>query len=118
MTVITEKRLKDRLIMEPSFNIHYKGSPCRVVDISSSGLGITFIGGEDWPEKLTLKYALSSETGKVGLIKCRTIWETSMDFYKARNEEIVRRRGLQFVDPESGSVEELKRYLKEIAGAN
>ena len=119
MTAITEKRMKNRLTMESSFNIHHKGSPCRVVDISSTGLGVTFIGGEDWPEKLTLEYSLgSSDSGKVGLVTCRTVWETSMDFYKARNEETVRRRGLQFVDPDSGDVEELNRYLKEIAQTN
>jgi hypothetical protein len=118
MTAITEKRIKNRLIMESSFNIHHKGSPCRVVDISSTGLGVTFIGGEDWPEKLTLEYSLGSEKGRMGLVTCRTVWETSMGFYKAPKEETVRRRGLAFVDPDSRDVEELNRYLKEIARTN
>ena len=118
MAGVTEKRSENRLIMESSFNIHHEGTPCRVVDISSSGLGVTFLGGEDWPETLTLKYYLGSEADRMGMVKCRTMWETSMDFYKARNEEIVRRRGLRFVDPDSGNVEELGRYLKKIAEGN
>jgi hypothetical protein len=118
MNAITEKRMKNRITVESSFNVHHKGSPCRVVDVSRSGLGVTFIGGEDWPEKLTLEYSLGSHSGRVGMVTCRTVWETSMDFYKARNEEIVRRRGLQFVDPHSSDVEELNRYLKEIAETN
>lgn len=104
--------------MESSFNIHHKGNPCRVVDISPSGLGVTFMGGEDWPEKLTLEFKVGSEAGRMGLVQCRTIWEASMDFYKARNEEIVRRRGLQFVDPDSSDVEDLNRYLREIGESN
>lgn len=118
MAVIAEKRMRNRLTMESSFNVFHKGSPCRVADISSSGLGVTFIGGEDWPEKLTLEYSLGSVNGRMGLVTCRTVWETGMDFYKTRNEEIVRRRGLQFVDPDSGDVEELNRYLKKIAETN
>jgi hypothetical protein len=118
MTVIAEKRLRNRLTLESSFNVFHKGSPCRVADISPSGLGVTFIGGEDWPENLTLEYSLGSADGRMGLVTCRTVWETSMDFYKARNEEIVRRRGLQFVDPDSSDVEELNRHLKNIAEIN
>ena len=101
--------------MDDSFNIQHKGNQCRVVDISGTGLGVTFIGGEDWPKNLILEYSLSSEAKQVRSIKCRTVWESSMDFYKARSEEKVRRRGLEFIEPGSGEVAELRDYLTRIA---
>ena len=115
MVATTEKRLKNRLTMESSFNIHHKGNQCRVVDISGTGLGVTFIGGENWPKNLTLEYSLSSEAEQIKSIKCRTVWESSMDFYKARSEEKVRRRGLEFIEPGSGEVAELCDHLTKIA---
>ena len=115
MAAIAEKRRQSRLIMDDSFNIHHKGNRCRVVDISGTGLGVTFIGGEDWPKNLTLEYSLSSEAEQVKSIKCRTVWESSMDFYKARSEEKVRRRGLEFMEPGSGEVAELRDHLTKIA---
>lgn len=118
MPVNFEKRLKARVTMEDSFNIHHNGDPCRVVDISLSGLGVTFLGGKDWPEELTLEYSLDPEFERSGLVKCRTVWESSMDFYKPRKEEIVRRRGLEFMEPGSEDIKELHSFLKNLAEAD
>lgn len=85
------------------------------MDISESGLGVTYISGEDWPAKLTLEYFLESGTDSAGLVKCRTVWETSMNFFKGRNDEIVRRRGLEFLEPRSRDVEQLYQHLKQMA---
>ena len=101
MSAGADKRSEKRLTMEDSFTIHHEGSACRVVDISGSGLGVTYIGGENWPGKLTLEFSLDEESGRVRKLKCRTVWESSMDFYKVSSEEIVRRRGLAFTDPAS-----------------
>ena len=114
MTAKAEKRRQSRLTMYDSFTIHHRGSSCRVVDVSLSGLGVTFIGGEDWPEDLTLEFSLSPDSERMKSVKCRTVWERSMDFYKARNDEKVRRRGLKFMEPGSGEVEELFQHLEKI----
>ena len=115
MAAIDEKRRQGRITMDDSFNIRHKGNQCRVVDISGTGLGVTFIGGEDWPKNLTLDYSLTPEAKQVKSIKCRTVWESSMDFFKARSDEKVRRRGLEFIEPGSGEVAELHDHLRKIA---
>ena len=89
-----------------------------MVDFSSTGLGITYIGGESWPEKITFEYSLKPEEGQMRSIKCRTIWESSMDFYKARTDEKVIRRGLEFLEPDSGAVAELHSHLKKLTELN
>ena len=118
MVEIAEKRVINRLTMEDSFNVNHKGNLCRVVDISLTGLGVTYIGGEDWPENLTLEYSLDQEQGRTRFIKCRTVWESTMEFYKARSEEVVKRRGLEFTEPDSGDVEELLHHLEKITEVN
>ena len=118
MSAAAEKRTQKRLILESPFSVHRGEDRCRVVDISETGLGVTYISDENWPENITLEYSLDPRQEKKAL-QCRTIWETSMDFYKTRSDEIVRRRGLMFVDPDSGEVRELNRHLKKIKeGAN
>ena len=118
MAAITEKRIQSRYVLDDSFTIHHKGSPCRVVDISETGLGISYIGGEDWPEKIVLEYSLARESGRKRFIKCRTVWESSMVFYKTRGEAVVRRRGLKFLESGSGDVGDLDRHLKSKADMN
>jgi hypothetical protein len=118
MAAIAEKRLKRRYLPDGSFTIHHGAKPCRVVDISITGLGISYIGGEDWPEHITLEYSLASDSGRKRLVKCRTAWESSMDFYKIRSEESVRRRGLEFIEPGLADVVELYRHLKSMAVEN
>jgi hypothetical protein len=115
MGSLADKRTQKRLIVEDSFTVHRGDDPCRVVDISESGLGVTYISEENWPEKITLAYTLDPKKGERKVFKCRTIWESSMDFYKTRSDETVRRRGLIFVDPASGEVKELNRHLMEMA---
>jgi hypothetical protein len=118
MAAIAEKRLKRRYLPDGSFTIHHGAKPCRVVDISITGLGISYIGGEDWPEHITLEYSLASDSGRKRLVKCRTACESSMDFYKIRSEESVRRRGLEFIEPGLADVVELYRHLKSMAVEN
>lgn len=114
MSPIAEKRTQKRLILESSFTVHRGEDRCRVVDISDSGLGVTYISDDNWPENITLEFSVDPEKEQKKALRCRTVWETSMDFYKTRSDEIVRRRGLIFVDPDSGEVRELNRHLKEM----
>ena len=114
----SDKRVQQRYMLDDSFTILHQGEPCRVVDISIAGLGISYIGGEDWPEKITLEYSLAGDTGRKRLVKCRTVWESSMDFFKTRGEEIVRRRGLEFIEKGSGDVDELHHHLKSMVEVN
>jgi hypothetical protein len=110
-----EKRIQRRILLEDLFTLHHQGKPCRVVDISVTGLGISYISGEDWPEKITLEYSLNQESGQKRLVQCRTVWETTMNFYKTRTEEVVRRRGLEFIEQGSGDVGELHQHLRSLA---
>ena len=114
MAAKAEKRLKNRLTLDDSFTIHHQGEPCRLVDISVTGLGISYLGGEGWPEKITLEYSLAPEAERKRLVMCRTVWESSMEFYKIRSKNTVRRRGLEFIEPGSEDVDELHRHLKSI----
>jgi len=118
MAAIAEKRLKRRYLPDDSFTIHHGAKPCRIVDISVTGLGISYISAEVWPERINLEFSSTPESGRKRLVKCRTIWESSMDFYKIRSEEVVRRRGLEFIEPGSEDVDELHRHLKSIAVEN
>ena len=115
MAAKEEKRQQKRYILDKSFTLHHLGEPCRVVDISETGLGISYIGGEDWPERITLEYSLSPESETRKSVTCRTVWESRMDFYKTRREEVVRRRGLEFMEPNTGEVDELHRHLRNLA---
>jgi len=103
------------MLLEDSFNVRHEGKTCRVVDISQTGLGITYIGPDDWPEYMTLEYSLGQGSEKARLVKCRTVWESTMDFYKTRALEIVRRRGLEFMEKESRDVDDLHRHLRSMA---
>ena len=99
--------------MEETFTILHGESACRIVDISPSGLSITFLGGDDWPDKITFEYSLERDPPRKRNVKCHTVWETSMNFYKTNSDVIVRRRGLQFMEPESSDVKELHRHRVE-----
>ena len=118
MVAIAEKRIQRRYMLDDTFTIHHKGALCRVVDISVTGLGISYIGGEDWAEQITLEYALASESARKGQVRCRTVWESTMDFYRTRGEEKIRRRGLQFIEPASGDAEQLRIHLQRMAEAD
>jgi len=85
-----------------------------VADVSQAGLGITFIGDEEWPEILTLEYSLSQKPNEKKLVRCRTVWESSMVFYKVDMQVSVRRRGLEYVEPGIEAVGILQRHLESI----
>ena len=55
---MAEKRHQDRLKLDRLFNVYFSGEPCRVADVSESGLGIVFLEGEDWPKNITLHYSI------------------------------------------------------------
>ena len=114
---MTDKRQQDRLRLDKLFNVYFSGQPCRVADVSGSGLGIVFMEGEDWPKNITLQYSLHWGVARLRQIRCRTVWESSMSFHMVDYDQVVRRRGLAFFEPESGSIDILNRYL-ESTGAN
>jgi hypothetical protein len=118
MAAKTEKRKRGRIVPEGSFSVYHQGQSCRLVDISPMGLGISYLGGEDWPESIDLEFSLSEKPEQKRRVRCFTVWEASMDFYRTRSEEIVRRRGLQFMEPGSDDVNELNRYLEKMTAAN
>ena len=102
-------------MLEDSFTVRHQGKPCRVVDISQTGLGISYIDPDNWPERLTLEYSLDQGSGQMRLVECRTVWESTMSFYKTRAKETVRRRGLEFMEKGSRDVDDLHRHLKSMA---
>jgi len=106
------KRRQGRLKLDKLFNVYFSGEPCRVADVSESGLGIVFLEGEDWPKDITLQYSLILGVPRLRQIPCRTVWESSMLFHTIDHEVTIRRRGLVFLEPESGSIEVLNRYLE------
>jgi hypothetical protein len=109
------KRQQDRLKLEKLFNVYFFGEPCRIADISRSGLGIVYLEGEDWPKNITLQYSLHWGISRHRQIQCRTVWESSMLFHTIDHEAIIRRRGLVFLEPESESIDILNRYLESIS---
>ena len=111
---MTEKRHQNRIPLDATFTVYYREEPCRVADISKAGLGITFIGDEDWPEEISLEYRLQSDETQRMSIQCRTVWESSMSFYKTAKYEIIRRRGLEFVEPDSGAIKTLQRHMESL----
>lgn len=113
-----EKRKQKRLTLDKSLTIHCLGEPCRVADVSLTGLGITFISGEDWPENITLEYSLPQQANQKRLVQCRTVWESGMPFYKTARGVTIRRRGLEFVESGSGAVHELYHHLKTMTVEN
>ena len=111
---MNEKRQQDRLKLDKLFNVYFSGEPCRIADVSGSGLGIVFMEGEDWPKNITLQYHLYWGILKSWQIKCRTVWESSMLFHTLDHERIIRRRGLVFIDEDPGSIDLLKSHLEEV----
>ena len=109
---MAEKRHQDRLKLDRLFNVYFSGEPCRVADVSESGLGIVFLEGEDWPKNITLHYSIHFGVARLRQIQCRTVWEYTMLFHTIDHEVTIRRRGLEFLEPESGSIELLNRYLE------
>lgn len=109
-----ERRKSERLVLDKSSILDFNGAACFIIDTCVTGLGITFISALDWPEEIDLKYTLPQESEKERRIACRTVWESSMDFYKTGSTEIVRRRGLEFIDPDSESADRLFRHLSAI----
>jgi hypothetical protein len=112
---MTGKRQKDRLTLDKSFTVYCLGESCRVANVSKTGLGITYIGGEDWPERITLEYSLPQDGTQKEHIHCRTVWESEMLFHMVGSKVIIRRRGLEFIDPESETIDELHRHLRNIS---
>lgn len=113
-----DKRKHKRLTLDESFTVHCLGEPCRLADISLTGLGITFIGEEDWPENIMLGINLPQEADQKRFIQCRTIWESGMVFQKVTHGVTVRRRGVEFVNPGSTAVDDLFRHLNIITKAD
>ena len=111
---MTEKRSQDRLKLYNLFNVYFSGEPCRVADVSETGLGIVFLDGEEWPRNITIQYSLHMGVDRLRQIQCRTIWESSMLFHMIDHEVTIRRRGLMFLEPESGSIDVLNRYLERM----
>ncbi len=109
------KRQKDRLTLDKSFTVYCLGESCRVANVSKAGLGITYIGGEDWPESITLEYSLPQDEIQKEHIRCRTVWESTMLFHMVGTREIIRRRGLKFVDPGARTIDELHRHLGSLS---
>ncbi len=116
--IVAERRKQERLNLVEFPTLIYQGEACLLVDVSLTGLGITFISDEDWPENMTLEYSISRESGQKMLLPCRTVWRSSSDFYKLASKKTLRRRGLEFVDPNSEDVENLFRYLDSRTGEN
>ena len=112
---MAEKRQQDRLTLDKSFTVYCLGEPCRVADVSKTGLGITFIEDEGWSENITLEYSLPQDETKKKHIQCRTVWESTMLFHKIGGKMIIRRRGLEFVDPRPRTIDELHRHLGSIS---
>lgn len=112
-----ERRKTTRLSLGESSILDFNGAACFVVDACKTGLGITFISAVTWPEEIELKYILPREPEKERLVTCRTVWERSMDYYKTGSTEIVRRRGLEFVDPASENSERLFHHLSSIGSS-
>ncbi len=108
---MAEKRKQERQNLKWSHTLIYQGEACQLVDVSMAGLGITFISDEDWPENIILEYSISKESGRKRLLQCHTVWGSSLDFYGFGSKKIIRRRGLEFVDPRSEDVEKLYNYL-------
>ncbi len=108
---MSERRKQERLNLEEYPALIYQGETCQLVDVSMAGLGITFISDEDWPENITLEYSIPKESGRKRLLHCHTVWETSSDFYTLGSKKIIRRKGLEFVDPRSEDVGKLYNYL-------
>jgi len=112
---MVERRKQKRLTLDELFTVHCLGEPCRVANVSLAGLGVTYLGDEDWPENITLEYSLPQEANQKRLIQCLTIWECGMIFYRHGHEHIIQRRGLEFVDQRSVAVDELHCYLTDTA---
>jgi len=112
---MNEKRQQDRLILDKSFNVYCLEEPCRIADVSRKGMGITFFGGEDWPENITLEYSLHLDDVQKRYIQCQTVWESTMLFRKPITEITIRRRGLEFVDQSSWAIDELLRHLDSMS---
>ena len=109
--IMDERRKTNRIIPSESSTLDFNGSACFVVDVCRAGLGITFMSHVGWPDEIELKYTLPQESNKVRHIPCHTVWERSMEYYKTGSTEIVRRRGLEFIDPESENVDRLFHHL-------
>ncbi len=116
--IVAEKRKQERLHLEEFPTLIYQGEACLLVDVSLTGLGITFISDEDWPENITLEYSLPKESGRKWLLPCHTVWRSSSDFYKVASRKTIRRRGLEFVDPNSEDVDELFHHLDSKTAGN
>ncbi len=115
---MAERRKQERLNLEKFPTLIYQGEACSLVDVSMTGLGITFISDEDWPKDITLEYSISTESGRKRLFPCRTVWKLSSDFYRVASKSIIRRRGLEFVDPSSEDVDKLFRHLDSKMAGN
>jgi len=113
-----EKRIQQRFFLDDSFTLSYQGESCRVVDVSAAGLGISYISERDWPEKITLEYSPAPEPDLKKAVLCRTVWESTMSFYRTRGKEVVRRRGLEFIEKGCEDVNDLHRHLKSLAQAD
>ena len=109
-----DKRIGERIFLESSFTVRHQGKACRVVDAGPTGLGITYIDSDEWPRDMVLEYSLDRESGQVRQVRCRTVWESTMNFYKTRVQEVVRRRGLAFVETESPDAEALLNHLRSV----
>jgi hypothetical protein len=109
-----EKRKFKRLILDDNTIANYRGAACFIVDACASGLGITFISNSGWPQEIDLNFTLPQESDKERYVPCRTVWESSMGYYKTGSKVTVRRRGLEFIDPESENASRLFDHLSVI----
>jgi hypothetical protein len=110
--IMADRRELKRLTLGNPPTLVCRGEDCLLVDISLSGLGMTFICNEGWPANLMLEYSLPKESGRKRLVHCRTVWESTLDFHISGFVKTVRRRGLEFVDSGSEDVDKLHHHLE------
>ena len=86
---------------------HRNGQPGRVVDISTGGMSVTYAHPTRWPDKVTLVLVLPDEGGAIEGVSCRKVWESGIEFVTLHGARIIKTRGMQFEESDTGGVAEL-----------
>lgn len=113
-----EERLKMKSRREdPRFTIRenalvrYSGRSGWILNVSRKGMSILYANPSRWPDNLVLDLVLPEQDVAIVGLRCRKMWECGIDSIGFLGNEVLRRRGLGFVEPDSAKVTRLMETL-------
>ena len=108
---MNSRRKDPRFTIRENVLVRYSGRSGWILNVSRKGVSILYANPSRWPDHLTLDLVLPERDVMIGGLRCAKVWECGIDSIGFLGNEVLRRRGLGFVEPDSPKVTLLMETL-------